>query len=184
MFTLPDRHQQMLAVHGPFIRQVVEASQTPGRGAELDNLLTTAEQSGWNHLVDALRRILAGRRDNGVLQGLDDEDRVIAQAIMRGLQDPTSLPRTNSRPAPAMAAPGLAGMIRAAASGDVRALQLVSEMAQQMSKAGGDMARLAATIRPLINGERNPDRLGKGMSTQGEQLLLSILAELGQTDAH
>lgn len=184
MFALPDRHQQMLAVHGPFIRQVVEASQTPGREAELDTLLTTAEQNGWKQLVDALRRILAGRRDNGVLHGLDEEDRVIAEAIMRGLQDPISLPHTSSGPDPTMAAPGLAGMIRAAASGDVRALQLVSEMAQQMSKAGGDMARLAAAIRPLINGERNPDRLGKGMSTQGEQLLLSILAELGQTDVH
>lgn len=184
MFALADRHKQMLAVHGPFIRQVVEASQTPGREAELENLLATAEQSGWSLLVAALRRILAGQRDNGVLHGLDEEDRVIAEAVMRGLQEPTSLPPISNRPDPTMAAPGLAGMIRAAASGDVRALQLVSEMAQQMSKAGGDMARLAAAIRPLINGERNPDKLGKGMKTQGEQLLLNILAELGQSDVH
>lgn len=43
MSPIPDRHQQMLAVHGPFIRQVVEASQMPGRDSELDNLLATAE---------------------------------------------------------------------------------------------------------------------------------------------
>jgi hypothetical protein len=184
MFTVPDRYQQMLAVHGPFIRQVVESSQLPGRKAELDNLLATAEQSGWHMLVAALRRILAGQRDTGILHGLDEEDQVIAEAVMRGLQDPTSLPPISQRPDPAMAAPGLAGMIRAAANGDVRALQLISEMAQQMSKAGGDMARLAAAIRPLINGDRAPERLTQGMSKQGEQLLLNILAELGQTDAN
>ena len=46
------------------------------------------------------------------------------------------------------------------------------------------MSRVAAVIRPLINGERDPDRLCKGMSTQGEQLVLDILRELGQSDVH
>lgn len=174
----------MLAVQGPFIRQVVEASRTPGRESELNALLSSAEQNGWTDLVPVLRRILAGQRDSGVLRGLDEEDRVIAEAILRGLQNPASLPLSDPRPDPAMAAPGLASMIREAAQGDVRALQIISEMAQQMSRAGGDMARLAAVVRPLINGERDPDRLSKGMSARGEQLLLSILAELAQTDVH
>ncbi len=184
MSIIPNRQEQILAVHGPFIRQVVETSQIVGREQDLETLLSTAQQNGWQALVRALRRILAGQRDNGVLHGLDEEDRVIAEAVMRGLQDPTTLPKPDTTPDPTMAAPGLAGMIQAAGSGNVQALQLIANMAEQMSKAGGDMARLAAVIRPLINGERDPDKLCKGMSTQGEQLVLGILAELGRADVH
>jgi hypothetical protein len=184
MLIIPNRQEQMLTVHGPFIRQVVEASQIAGREQELETLLSTARQNGWQTLVGTLRRILAGRRDSGVLHGLDEEDRVIAEAVMRGLQDPATLPRLDTKPDPAMAAPGLAGMIQAAGSGNVQALQLIANMAEQMSKAGGDMARMAAVIRPLINGERNADKLCKSMSTQGEQMVLSILAELGRGDVH
>ncbi len=184
MSITPNHQEQILAVHGPFIRQVVETSQIVGREQDLETLLSTAQQNGWQGLVSALRRILAGRRDNGVLHGLDEEDRVIAEAVMRGLQDPATLPKPDTTPDPTMAAPGLAGMIQAAGSGNVQALQLIAIMAEQMSKAGGDMARLAAVIRPLINGERDPDKLCKGMSTQGEQLVLGILAELGRADVH
>jgi hypothetical protein len=184
MATSPNRQEQMLAVHGPFIRQVVEASQIAGREQELETLLSTAQQNGWQALVGALRRVLAGRRDSGVLHGLDEEDRVIAEAVMRGLQDPATLPKLDAKPDPAMAAPGLAGMIQAAGSGNVQALQIIADMAEQMSKAGGDMARVAAVIRPLINGERDPDKLCKGMSAQGEQLVLGVLAELGRADVH
>ncbi len=184
MAPLPDRHQQMLAVHGPFIRQIVESSQTPGQEQDLETLLHTAEQNGWSQLVSALRRILAGQRDPGALHGLDEEDRVITEAVLRGLQDPSSLPRADARPDPSLAAPGLAGMIQAAASGNPPALQLIANMAEQMSRAGGDMAMLAASIRPLINGERDPDKLCKGMSSQGEQLVLNILNELGGLNVH
>ncbi len=183
MPSMPDRQRQILAVHGPFIRQVVEFSQRPERRRDLDSLLASAESSGWQALVSVLRQILAGRRDINLF-GLDEEDRVIAEAVLRGLQDPASLPREDENPDPTLAAPGIAAMVRAAGSGDVRALQLIADMAEQMSKAGGDMGRLAAIIRPMINGERDPDRLCKGMSTQGEELVLNILRELGQLDVH
>jgi len=183
MSTQLSRREQMLAVHGPFIRQVVEASRTPEREQDLEMLLESARQSGWQALVGALREILKGRRDTGVLQGLDEEDGVIAEAVMSGLQNPDTLPALETRPDPLMAAPGLAGMIQAAGSGDVRALQLVADMAEQMSNVGGDMAQLAAVIRPMINGERDPHKLCKGMSAQGEQLVLGILAELRQPHA-
>ena len=75
-------------------------------------------------------------------------------------------------------------MIHAAATGNSQALMLVSNMAEQMSTVGGSMSRLAAIIRPLINGERDPDRLCAGMDAEGEQLVLQILSELGQLEAH
>jgi hypothetical protein len=53
-----------------------------------------------------------------------------------------------------------------------------------MSSAGGQMARLAAVIRPLINGERDPDRLCKGMDGATERLVVGILDELGRLARH
>ena len=82
-----------------------------------------------------------------------------------------------------MAAPGLADIIHAASAGDAQALQLVASMAEQMSHVGGDMARLASIIRPLVNGERDPERLCREMSAQGQSLVLAILAELGRLRA-
>ncbi len=184
MSSLPDREQQMLAVHAAFIRQLVESAQTPGREQDVETLLQSARENGWTQLVATLRKIIGGSRSPEVLAGLDEEDSVIATAVMRGLQNPATLPPADAKPDATLAAPGLAGMIQAAASGNPQALQLVANMAEQMSKAGGDMAQLAGIIRPLINGERDPERLCKGMSSQGEQLVLNILKELGSQHVH
>jgi hypothetical protein len=184
MSRLPDRQQQIITMHAPFIRQLVQCSQDPARQGDVETLLRTAAENGWDRLVAALRAILVGQRDVGVLRGLDEEDRVIAEAVLRGLQNPATLPEAEAKADPAMAAPGLASMIRAAASGNVQALKIISDMAEQMRRAGGPMARLAAAIRPLINGERDPQRLAKGMDGKTEQLLLSILKELGKLEHH
>ena len=47
-----------------------------------------------------------------------------------------------------------------------------------------DMSRVAAVIRPLINGERDPDRLCAQLDTRGQQLVLQILDELGKQELH
>ncbi len=184
MNRLPDKEQQIIAAHAPFIRQVVESSQNPERRPEFEALLRGAEENGWQALVDAIRRITAGQRERGALAGLDQEDRVIAEAVMRGLQDPSTLPDPNQKPDPALAAPGLATMILAAGRGNVQALTLISNMAEQMSRAGGQLARLAAVIRPLINGERDPERLCKGMDSRTEAVVLNILDELRRAEAN
>ena len=177
----PDQQQQIIMAHAPFIRQVVMFSQQEEQATELEKLLQAAAANGWTSLVAAVRRICRGERDNSVLKGLDLEDQVIAEAIMRGIQNPATLPDPAQQSNPALAAPGLAHMIHAAAS-DPQALILISNMAEQMSKAGGDMARLASIMRPLINGERDPDRLCKGMDERGEALTLDILQALAQIE--
>lgn len=180
----PDKQQQIIATHAAFIRQVVEFLGNAERRAELDNLLDTADRNGWQALSQAVRRIADGERNLLALSGLDEEDTLIAEAVLRGLQDPASLPDPTRNSDPAMAAPGLAHMIHAAATGNVQALTLISNMAEQMSKVGGDMGQLAGRIRPLINGERDPDRLTQGMSARGERLMLDLLVELGKLSAH
>lgn len=180
MTALPEKSQQIIQAHAGLIHRVVIACHNRSQVPDLEQVLQIASDNGWAELVKSIRRVLNGRRDAGVFVGLDEDDQVVVEAILRGIQDPNSLPDLNAKPDPTLAAPGLASMIFEAGRGNTQALQVLGGMAQQMSAAGGDMARLAAIMRPLVNGERDPDRLCKGMSSAGETLVLSILRELGR----
>lgn len=180
----PDRDQQIIQTHAAFICQAVELLQRPEASDRLATLLSAAEDNGWTALSEAIRRISTGTRELAQLDRLDDEDRVIVEAVLLGLRDPSTLPDPQHKADPAFAAPGLAQMISEAGRGNVQALTLISQMAEQMSKVGGDMGRVAAAIRPMINGERDPDRLCSRMDTRGQQLILQILDELGKRDIH
>ncbi len=136
---MPDRHEQIRLVHAQFIRQVVETCQNRERRRELETVLQGAEQQGWVALVGAVRRISRGERGPMVFTGLDEEDQVIATAILLGLQDPRTLPDPAKAQDPSLAAPGLAHMIHAAAHGNAQALILIGNMADQMLKVGGDL---------------------------------------------
>lgn len=184
MNSLPNKNQQIIQAHAGLIHAVVAACHNRERSVELEPLLDAAMANGWSALVAAIRRVLSGARDTQILTGLDEEDRVIAEAILRGLQNPATLPDPQARPDPSTAAPGLAGMIHAASSGDVNALQLLGDMATQMLHAGGDMARLSGILRRLVNGERDPDLLCRGMSPRGAQLVVSLIEELARLRAH
>lgn len=184
MATLPDKAQQIIQAHAGLIHAVVTATQNRDRLPELEALLEAALAQGWSALVGVIRRILGGTRDLQVLVGLDEEDRVIAEAILRGLQDPATLPDPLARPDPGLAGPGLAALIHAAAAGDVIALQLLADMGTQMLRAGGDLARLSGILRRLVDNERDPDLLCRGMSPRGAQLVRSLLEELARLRAH
>ena len=63
-----------------------------------------------------------------------------------------------------MAGPGIAGLVHASRNGNAQALQIIGDMAKQMLAAGGDMGILAGRIRPLVEGERDADKLTENMS--------------------
>lgn len=178
-----DQDDQIRQVHADFIRLVVRACSNHEERPQLEDVLQSAEQNGWIDAVRAVRQIVGGRRDAEILSGLDEEDRAIVSAILAGLQDPSTLPPV-ARPNPSSAAPGLASIIAAAARGDVRALNGLANMGEQMSTTGGEMAQLAGTFRRLVNGERDPDVLTAGMSQKSRVLMLAILEELGRLDRH
>jgi hypothetical protein len=184
MATLPEKDQQIIEAHTGLIHRVVIGCQNREMVPDLDDILKQAEQNGWIKLVTAIRRLLSGKRDESVLNGLDQEDQVIVSSILRGLQDPATLPDLSKGFDGSMAAPGIAAMINGARSGNMETLQLLGAMAQQMMQAGGDMARLAGILRPLVKGERDADQLTVGMSAEGERLVLSILEELAKLDRH
>lgn len=178
-----DKREQILAVHATFINKVVTTGPNPDLKEEFEQLMTMAIKHGWTDLVGTIRQIFnQGRRDVELLNNLDEEDQVIIKAILLGLQDPATLPDPNAKPDPAMAASGLASMIHAAGNGNTQALQIIAGMADQMSKVGGQIAKLASVIRPLINGERDAEKLCKRVDSSTEALILGILEELKKLD--
>ena len=163
---------------------VVKAAQNRALLPQLEEALEVSASNGWTNLVTAIRHILNGRRDQSLLAGLDDEDAIIIEAILRGIQNPAMLPDPAKPADPTLAAPGLASLLHQAGKGKVEALQTVANMAEQMMRVGGDMGKLGGLMKRLMDGERDADVLCKGMSVHGESLLISILNELGKLERH
>jgi hypothetical protein len=180
MAMIPERDQQIRQAHATLIHQVVKACQNQEAAIELDSVLEVALQQGWNELVNTIQLIVKGNRDASMLNALDEEDAVIIKSILDGLQNPTTLPDINEQGDATMAAPGLAQIIHAAGTGDVQALQAISMMAEQMTAAPGDMARMGGNIKRLVDGERDADILCNGMGPTGEQLMLNLIDELNK----
>ncbi len=181
---LSDQKQQIVQFHAVLIHNVVMACSSRELMPQLEPILETSAKNGWGTLVATIRQVINGKRDVSVLAGLDEEDSAILEAILLGIQDPSTLPDTNAKPDPTLAAPGLANMINAAGKGNAAALHMLATMAEQMVRAGGDMAKLGAVMGKLVNGERDADKLTKGMNVQGQELVYSILTELGRLAIH
>lgn len=185
MSQLPSRDEQILQTHASLINMVVQTHNNPQLRPQLNQILKASAENGWQNLVLCIYKILEGDRSERVLKGLDEEDEVIVKAILKGLQDQSTLPDPTKRSAnPTMAAPGIAHMLNQASKGNTQALTLLSQMAEQMSQTGGDMAKLAAIIKNMIDGERDPQILSRGMGAQGESLVILILEELGKLQLH
>ena len=181
---LSSQKQQIVQFHASLIHNVVMACNNRELLPQLEAMLEATASNGWDTLVRAIREVVNGKRDVSVLVGLDDEDSTIIEAILYGIQDPATLPDPAAKPDPGLAAPGLAAMIDAAGKGNPEALLMLANMAEQMVRAGGDMARLGGMMRKLVDGERDADKLAHGMNVQGQELVYSILTELGKLAAH
>ncbi len=184
MAKLPELAEQALRMHAPFIHSVVNAIRNRTQIPQLLEILREAESRGWSVMVSCVRQIVDGQRERSLLLGLDGEDQVIIEAILAGIDNPTTLPPLDNAGDPQAAAPGLAAMIAQAGSGNAHAFATLANMAEQMVKAGGDMARLGGMMRRLVDGERNEAVLCKGMGELGKKLVRDILAELERPTLH
>ena len=180
----PDKLEQILQTHAGLIVAVVQTIHNPELRPQLDHVLKQSEQNGWGGLVAVIRKIVAGSRDNSLVAGQDDEDRVILDAILKGIQDPTTLPKPEQQGDASSAAPMLAQLINDASRGNHDAVIMLGGLAEQMSNAGGDLSNLSAVIKNMIDGERSIDKLCSRMGPQGESLITAIISERGKFDIH
>ena len=175
-----DRQEQILHSHAGMIVQIVKTIGDPSLLPQTMEILQVSEKNGWGEIVSVMRRILNGDRGDSLLIGLDEEDSTIIKAILLGIQNPATLPDPDAKTDASMAAPGIAHMVHHAATGNTQALEIVSQMAEQMSQAGGDMRGLGNIVSKLVDGERDPAKLCLGMGVQGRQLVDSILEEISK----
>ncbi|MDA3870254.1 MAG: hypothetical protein PF589_10020 [Gammaproteobacteria bacterium] len=182
--TTPDKREQILQTHAGLILAVIQSIHNHTLRPQLEHVLKQSEQNGWGTLVAVIRKIVEGNRDSRLLEGLDDEDQIIADSILQGLQDPSTLPDPEQKADAAKAAPMLAQLINDARRGDHDAVIMLGGLAEQMSAAGGDLANLGATVKSMIDGERSIDKLCSHMGPQGESLITAIITELNHLDTH
>jgi hypothetical protein len=180
----PEKQQQITQFHAPLIVTVVNSLQDTSMQPALERILKASADNGWESLVKGIRKIIKGGRDSSILKGMDEEDSIILDAILRGIQDPSTLPDPDQQADPSLAAPMIAQLVHDAAKGDTNALSMLGNMAEQMSNTQGDLARFSTLIKPMVDGERNLDKLCTKIGPQGESLVIAILSELGKLDAH
>lgn len=180
----PDKKEQIVQLHSSLIIAVVQTIHNQELKPHLDQVLQQSAQNGWQDLVNVINKIVAGNRDQALVNGLDDEDAIIVDSILRGLQDPETLPKTEQAGDASQAAPMFARLIDEARRGNHNSLSMLGSMAEQMSQAGGDMASFSAIIKDMIDGERDVDKLCTRMGAQGESLITQILSELAKLDLH
>lgn len=179
-----EKKEQITNFHAPLIVNVVNSISDTSLRPGLEQVLIASEANGWGSLVAAIRKVLKGQRDSSILKGLDDEDQIIIDAILRGIQNPATLPDPNQEADPTLAAPMLAQLINSASKGDTDALSMLGQMAESMSTTQGDLARFSTLIKPMVDGERDVDKLCDKIGPQGESLVVSILSELAKLDSH
>lgn len=184
MNVAPEKQQQIASFHAPLIVNVVNSISDTSLRPGLEQVLKVSAENGWQNLVKAIRKVLKGQRDSSILKGLDEEDQVIVDAILKGIQNPATMPDPNQEADPAKAAPMLAQLINGASKGDTDALTMLGQMAEQMSTTQGDLARFSTLIKPLVDGERDIDKLCDKIGPTGESLIKSILHELTKLDTH
>ncbi len=181
----PDKKEQILQTHASLVLAVVQTIHNAELKPHLDAILQQSAQNGWQGLVNIINKILDGNRDQSLINGLDDEDAIIVDSILRGLQDPTTLPKADQPSGDAtQAAPMFARLINEARRGNHNSLSILGSMAEQMSNAGGDLANLSAVVKNMVDGERDIDKLCTRMGPQGESLITQIISELAKLDTH
>ena len=76
-----DRQQQIIQSHAGVIVQVVQSIANPDLMPQTEEILKVSEKNGWGDVVNVIRRIIKGERDESLLLGLDEEDSTIVRAI-------------------------------------------------------------------------------------------------------
>ncbi len=78
--------------HLPVILGTFQAIHNPDTADDFGTALSQMEKHGWTNLVAAIRRILAGERnEQSLCAPLDFEDSMIIETILRAIADPTTL---------------------------------------------------------------------------------------------
>ena len=179
---MPDVSSQVAAAHLDFIEPISAALPA----SDADNarrdaaafMIAHYRDNGWDRLCDAAEARLEGRPVDPT--GLDDEDRMILEAIERAANDPAWLERVVGE-AEAQAAEQLAALILAATWGENEALAALDEM-RDTAQAAGLRDSTAHAFIAMVEGERQLDRLLASHPNAQDGLIEATLAALSRRE--
>jgi tetratricopeptide (TPR) repeat protein len=184
--------QETLRRRGALITSVAAAVADPSQRSALEAALTGTVERGWTNLVEALRHILDGERDEDVLcEPLDGEDSHIVMGVLRGITDPEYLkeiPSTEPAGDDGQAADlsqrlqkhlPLIGAVAAAINQPELRSQL-DPVLRQMEQHG--WSNLVASVRRILDGERSADALLDGLDEEDALIVGTILAGIENPD--
>ena len=175
----PNIQEQLTREHASLIVEVVEACSDKQKKQRLLENLVVAKKNGWGQLCRAIHMILNGAREREELESMDVEDEIIAQAMLMGIADPSSLPQSDANTNPMLAPEGLAGIIFAAATGEENALQMLTRMDTDLMESPlPELQKFGQALRRLLNGERNADSLTFDLDKRTTNLVSAILDNL------
>ncbi len=175
--------EEILQDHSTLIHRVVMHCNEPGSVADLEQILQLAEGNDWQKLVASIRNIMSGNRERALLHDLDEEESIIIESILNGLEDPGTLPTVTADLNSALAAPGIASLIHASMQGNTESLRIISNLTKKMQDSGGYYSNIAEAIKSMIDGERDLAKLTADISEQEQKLLAEILTELTAIEA-
>ena len=138
--------EEILRDHSTLIHRVVMHCNEPGSVADLEQILQLAEENDWQKLVATIRNIMLGNRERALLHGLDEEENIIIESILNGLEDPGTLPTVSADLNSAMAAPGTTSLIHASMQSNSESLNIISNLTKQMQDSGGDYSNIVRGI--------------------------------------
>ncbi len=170
--------EELLKLHSALLHDVVDAIHDKSKQAPLLDMLNEAQNNGWQKLCEAIRSILEGQRDDSVLDNLDEEDAILIQAILIGIDNPETLPENDLQKQRDEAALGLATTIAAACQGDQRAMELVAHMDQTFQDNPQEIGTIGNAVRKMINGERSSVSLLEGLDPTNAELVEQVLEQL------
>lgn len=164
------------------VRMVAERILYSNHAEHLELYLREAENGGWGNLVAAIRSILGGERSLSSFMGLDAEDRRIAVAILRSLEDATEMPDIAETLDPKRTGLKIATLILAARCGNQQAGESLENLLAAMNSSRGEMPEVGMAIIQVFNGERDVEILCRRMGPVGTRIVESLLAELGKRE--
>jgi Tetratricopeptide repeat len=185
--------QEPLRSHGALIKGVVAAVVDPSKRPALEEAMAGMVERGWTKLVEVLRRILDGERDEDVLcERLDREDSIIVGAVLRGIADPESLkeipsaePAGDDAPAADLAQrlqkhlPLIEAIVIAVDQPELRSQ--LDPVLQQREQHGWN--NLVASLRRILDGERSADALVDALDEEDTLIVGTILAGIENPEA-
>ena len=97
MPNIPDQEEQIRLSHAVLIHQVVHACQNETAKQQLKPMLEMATQQSWHALVAAINKIVTGQRGEDLLNGLDDEDKLLLKVFCLDYKIQQAYPRCNNK---------------------------------------------------------------------------------------